>query len=142
LIQDAQHIATLADQRYGVVYFSGDTTALYVLTQDKNTRAYRLHTSEDYGRSFASMPLPFDDTYKAVRGRDMNDGGHCAVGVKDGGEIYFSRSLDGVNWKEPILVTTIEGVKAADVYQMTLSGSTKLVISDGSTFMIESDDYG
>jgi|GEM_PF-4880519 len=141
-IANAVTHATLSNERYGVIYFSGDTTALYVVTQNRDTRAYTIHTSEDYGRSFSSMPLPFDSSYKTVRGRDMNDGGHCAVGVKEGGAIYFSRSVDGVHWKEPVLVTTIDGVKAADVYQMTLSGSTKLVISDGSTFMIESDDYG
>lgn len=88
----------------------------------------------------------FDSDYKAPRSCGDSDGGHIAVAVKKGtdpAEVWVSTSPDGATWSEPILMDTIViGSKAIDIYQESIAGSTRFVVTNGSGFMKYSDAFG
>lgn len=132
---DIETIKELPDERG--VHLMRHEGALF-----KGNNARQLARSEDEGKEWTVISNAFPDGYKTISWTaTAPDGGFVALASKDK-KLYVAASLSGRNWSAPkeIFGNGTRNVSRAQIKQMSASGESHLIVSDG-TFAIRSDDY-
>ncbi len=137
---------------------SNDALGL-MLTQDSQTGAWKLRHSTDFFKSFNTENIIelWPDNYKNATLCLLSNGGAATIAVEhDTNKLWFKRSPHPLLWTpealaeydiepfEPVLITTLNAgfSQLCSIHQLTLIGSTRLIVTNALGVTYRSDDLG